>query len=213
MIRKRLTVGILSTNCYIVGCPQTKEAIIIDPGFDRREGAERVLKEVDQRNLRVQYIVNTHGHPDHVAGNGVVKEATGAPILIHGEDAPMLTDTAENLSGLFGFQMVSPPADKTLQDNDVIKIGEVVLRVLHTPGHSRGSICLLGEDVVFTGDTLFAGSIGRTDLPGSSRQEILRSLRNRLMPLPDHLRIYPGHGLSSTMGREKRFNPYLSILL
>jgi len=213
MILKRLTVGILSTNCYIVGCPQTKEAIIIDPGFDRGEEAKRVLKEVDQHGLRIQYIVNTHGHPDHLSGNGIIKRATGAPILIHKEDAPLLTDTAKNLSDLFGFQMVSPPADKTLQDKDVIKIGEIVLTVLHTPGHSRGSICLLGEDVVFTGDTLFAGGVGRTDLPGSSHQEILRSLKNKLMPLPDHLRVYPGHGLSSTMGREKRFNPFLSSLL
>ena len=213
MILKRLTVGILSTNCYIVGCPQTKEAIIIDPGFDRGEEAKRVLKEVDQHGLRIQYIVNTHGHPDHLSGNGIIKRATGAPILIHKEDAPLLTDTAKNLSDLFGFQMVSPPADKTLQDKDVIKIGEIVLTVLHTPGHSRGSICLLGEDVVFTGDTLFAGGVGRTDLPGSSHQEILRSLKNKLMPLPDHLRIYPGHGLSSTVGREKRFNPFLSSLI
>jgi len=119
-------------------------------------------------------------------------------------------------AALIGFPIwlyASPPADKNLQDDDVIKIGEVVLTVLHTPGHSRGSVCLMGEDVVFTGDTFFAGSIGRTDLPDSSHQEILRSLKNRLMPLPDHLRIYPGHGLSSTMGREKRFNPFLSSLL
>ncbi len=207
MILKRLTVGMLSTNCYIVGCPQTKEALIIDPGFDREGEAKKVLKEVDQRGLRVRYIVNTHGHSDHVSGNGIIKKATGASILIHEEDAPMLAQ------GSLGFPGVSPPADKTLQDNDTIKIGEVTLKVLHTPGHSMGSICLLGEDAVFTGDTLFAGSIGRTDLPGSSHQEILRSLKNKLMPLPDHLRVYPGHGLSSTMGREKRFNPFLGSLL
>jgi len=210
MILKRLTVGRLSTNCYILGCPKTKEALIIDPGFDREKEAEKVLKEVDQHGLKVQYIVNTHGHPDHVSGNGIIKGPTGASILIHEEDAPMLT------AALVGFPIciyVSPPADKSLQDNDVIRIGEVVLTVLHTPGHSRGSICLLGEDAVFTGDTLFASSIGRTDLPGSSHQEILRSLKNKLMPLPDHLRIYPGHGLSSTVGREKRFNPFLSSLI
>jgi len=233
VILKRLMVGILSTNCYIVGCPQTKEAIIIDPGFDREGEAKKVLKEVDQRGLKVRYIVNTHGHFDHVAGNGVLKEATGALILIHGEDAWVsdigglirklwefrhgeLTDKEKDLISFLRStygQIVLPPADKNLQDNDIIKIGEIAIRVLHTPGHSRGSICLLGEDTVFTGDTLFAGRIGRTDLPDSSHQEILRSLKDRLMPLPDHLRVYPGHGLSSTMGREKKLNPFLNSLL
>ena len=196
MILKRLTVGALSTNCYIVGCDETKEALIIDPGLDRKDEIQRILGEINRNNLRVQFIVNTHGHTDHTSGNGVVKEATGASILIHEYDAPML--------------MALNTADKILHDGEIIKAGKVRLQVLHTPGHTLGSICLLGEKVIFTGDTLFAGSIGRTDLqlPGSSYEAIQDSLR-RLITLPDHLKVYPGHGPASTMGEEKKRNPFL----
>jgi len=213
MIIKMLTVGALYTNCYIVGCAEAKEALIMDPGFDREAEAQRILREVDQRDLQVRYIVNTHGHPDHTSGNGVVKKATGAPILIHEYDAPMLSEAGKSLARLFGFRTGSPPADKMLHDGDVIQIGGVTLKVLHTPGHSRGSISLLGDDVVFTGDTLFAGSIGRYDLPGGSFQEIMRSIKNRLARLPDHVKVYPGHGPASTIGEEKRNNPFLLMEL
>jgi len=213
MIIKMLTVGALYTNCYIVGCAETREALIMDPGFDREAEAQRILREVDQRDLQVRYIVNTHGHPDHTSGNGVVKKATGAPILIHEYDAPMLTEAGKGLARLFGLRTESPLADKTLHDGDLIQIGGVTLKVLHTPGHSRGSISLLGDDVVFTGDTLFAGSIGRYDLPGGSFQEIMRSIKNRLARLPDHVKVYPGHGPASTIGEEKRNNPFLLMEL
>lgn len=209
MIIKMLTVGALGTNCYIVGCSETKEALIIDPGFDREAEAHRVLREVGQRVLRVRYIVNTHGHPDHTSGNGVIKKATGAPILIHEYDAPMLTEAGRSLARLFGLRTGSSPADKMLHDGDVIQIGWVTFKVLHTPGHSKGSISLLGDDVVFTGDTLFAGSIGRYDLPGGSFQEIMLSIKKRLATMPDHVRVYPGHGPISTIGEEKRNNPFL----
>jgi len=213
MIIKMLTVGALYTNCYIVGCAETREALIMDPGFDREAEAQRILREVDQRDLQVRYIVNTHGHPDHTSGNRVVKKATGASILIHEYDAPMLTEAGKSLARLFGLRTESPPADKTLHDGDLIQIGGVTLKVLHTPGHSRGSISLLGDDVVFTGDTLFAGSIGRYDLPGGSFQEIMRSIKNRLATLPDHVKVYPGHGPASTIGEEKRNNPFLLMEL
>ncbi len=209
MFVKMLTVGMLSTNCYLIGCPKTKEALIIDPGFDRDVEAKIVLTEVDRHGLRVRYIVNTHGHPDHTAGNGVMKKVTYAPILIHEYDAPMLTDAAKNLSRMFGFNIVSPPAEKTLHDGDVIQTGDITLRVLHTPGHSKGSISLLGDDVVFTGDTLFAGSIGRYDLPGGSFREIMHSIKIKLATLSDHFKVYPGHGPASTIGEEKRYNPFL----
>jgi len=202
MILKRLTVGALCTNCYIVSCAETKEAIIIDPGLDRESEAKRILEEINRDNLRVKFIVNTHGHPDHISGNKIIKEATGASILIHKYDAPLLRGSSVN----------SPPADKTLHDGDIIQAGKVRLKVLHTPGHSQGSICLLGEKVVFTGDTLFAGSIGRTDLPASSDEAIQGSLK-RLITLPDHLKVYPGHGPASTMGEEKKRNPFLQGLL
>lgn len=168
MIIKMLTVGALYTNCYIVGCAETKEALIVDPGFDREVEAQRILREVNQRDFQVRYIVNTHGPPDHISGNGVIKKATGAPILIHEYDAPMLARAGKSMAKLFGLRVESPPADKMLHDGYVIQIGGIRLKVIHTPGHSRGSISLLGDDVVFTGDTLFAGSIGRYDLPGGS---------------------------------------------
>jgi hydroxyacylglutathione hydrolase len=156
----------------------------------------------------VKYIVNTHGHPDHTAGNGLLKDATGAPIVIHELDAPKLTDSSKNLSLLFGLRVTSPPADQTLKEGDIIQAGKVQLKVLHTPGHSKGSISLLGDNVVFTGDTLFAGSIGRYDFPDASYKEIMNSLK-RLATLPDHLKVYPGHGPTSTIGHEKRSNPFL----
>lgn len=210
MLTKMLTVGMLYTNCYIVGCTETKEALIIDPGFDRNVEAERTLTEVDRHDLQVKYIVDTHGHPDHTSGNGVLKKSTGAPILIHEYDAPMLTEAGKSLAGLFGLRAASPPADRLLHEGDIIQVGGVNLKVLHTPGHSRGSISLLGDEAVFTGDTLFAGSIGRTDFPGASFKEIINSIKSKLATLPDHLKVYPGHGPISTIGEEKRGNPFLT---
>jgi len=212
MITKMFAVGTLCTNCYVVGCTETREAIIIDPGFETNLEAKAILKEIDERKLRVIYIVNTHGHSDHTAGNGTVKKLTGAPILIHEYDAPMLTDSTKNLSMMFGLRAMSPPsADRMLHDGDVVQVGKVALKILHTPGHSRGSISLLGADAVFTGDTLFAGSIGRTDLPSSSYEEIMLSLK-KLATLPDHITVYPGHGPTSTIGEEKRHNTFLQNL-
>jgi len=212
MITKMFTVGALYTNCYVVGCNETKEAIIIDPGFDTGLVAKRILREAVQLELQIKYIVNTHGHSDHISGNGMVKKLTAAPILIHEYDAPMLTKATENLTMLLGFRTVSlPPADRMLHNGDTIEVGEVMLRVLHTPGHTRGSISILGDDVVFTGDTLFAGSIGRTDLPGSSPKEIMSSLK-KLIVLSDHIKVYPGHGPVSTIGEEKKSNPFLQNL-
>ncbi|MDH5596329.1 MAG: MBL fold metallo-hydrolase [Candidatus Bathyarchaeota archaeon] len=210
MIVKMLTLGPLYTNCYIVTCSETKEALIVDPGFEEKKDAEKVLKEVKQQGLHVKYIVNTHGHPDHIGGNRIIKEATNALILIHEYDAPMLTDVARELPMSFGLQMMSPPADKTIHEGDLIQAGKTTLRVLHTPGHSKGSISLLGNNIIFTGDTLFAGSIGRYDLPGASYKEIMHSIK-RLATLPEHVKVYPGHGPTTTIGKEKNSNPFLQM--
>jgi glyoxylase-like metal-dependent hydrolase (beta-lactamase superfamily II) len=200
-----LTLGPLYTNCYIVSCSETKEALIIDPGFEEKKDADKVLKEVKQQGLHVKYIVNTHGHPDHIGGNRIIKEATNALILVHEYDAPMLTDAARELPRLFGLHMMSPPADKTLHEGDLIQAGKTTLRVLHTPGHSKGSISLLGDNAIFTGDTLFAGSIGRYDLPGASYKEIMHSIK------PEHVKVYPGHGPTTTISKEKNSNPFLQM--
>lgn len=191
MIIKRFAVGWLSTNCYVVGCEGTKEAVVIDPGLESDKQAQEILDFVKEKDLHIKYIVNTHGHSDHTAGNIILKEATGAPILIHERDASCVH------------------ADRKLRDGDVIQIGCLKLVVLHTPGHTKGGISLLVDNVVFTGDTLFSGAIGRTDFPGGSYQELIQSIRNKLLPLPDAVEVYPGHESPTTLGKEKKTNPFL----
>jgi len=194
MLIEMFTVGMLGTNCFVVGDTQTKEAIVIDPGFDNVSEAKNILNEIQRGKLRVKFIVNTHGHPDHVSGNKMMKEATGSSIMIHEYDASMLRN---------------PRADKTLREGDIIEFGDIKLRVLHTPGHTKGSIALLNSNDLFVGDTLFAGSIGRYDLPGGSLEELMNSIKNKLLILPDHVKVYPGHGEVTTIGEERRTNPFL----
>jgi hydroxyacylglutathione hydrolase len=191
MIVKCFKVGWLSTNCYVVGCEETKEAVLIDPGLESEAEAELILDYIRQNCFSIKYIINTHGHPDHISGNPAMKEGTGAPILIH-----------EN-----GDDRVQ--ADRKLRDGDVIQVGNFELNVLHTPGHTPCGICLLGDNVVFTGDSLFAGSIGRTDFPGGSFQQLMKSIKTKLLPLPDSFKVYPGHESFSTIGDEKKYNPFL----
>jgi len=205
---KALTVGPLYTNCYIISCERTGEAIIIDPGFEEHE-AHTVLNEVERSGLNLVYVVNTHGHFDHIIGNRFLREEMNLPIMIHAGDAPLLTNPEMNLSLSLGLNVTSPPADILLSDGDIIRVGMETLKVIYTPGHRCGSVSMLGDGFVFTGDTLFAGSVGRTDLPGSSDTDLIRSIRDRLMSLPDDTIIYPGHGPSSTIGRERRGNPFL----
>ncbi len=211
MILKMFSSGMYLTNCYILGCEETKEAIVIDPGFDQDREAKEVLKFIEKEGLHVKYVVNTHGHADHTAGNGIIKRATGALILIHEDDAIMLTAVAKTLSRVFGLRTTSPPADRTLRDGNSIQFGRIKLLVLHTPGHSRGGISLLGENFVFSGDTLFAGSIGRTDFPGASFEGIMQSVKTKLLTLPDLFKVYPGHGPATTVAEEKKHNPFLRI--
>ena len=202
----RLVVGPLQVNCYILSDPKTSEAVVIDPGDDGSE----ILKVVKSRGLTVRYIVNTHAHFDHVGANRQVKDATGAEILIHKEDDPLLGQTADQ-ARMFGMTAPSSPrADRYVKHGDVITAGEISLRVLHTPGHSSGGISLAGEGVVFTGDALFAGSIGRTDLPGGDLMTLIASIKDNLMTLPDGTVVLSGHGPDSTIGEERRENPFLN---
>jgi len=161
--------------------------------------------------LDLKFIVNTHGHPDHTCGNQAIKDKFRASLCVHQDDAFMLGESGMETARYFGFNCVSPPADILLREGSYVKFGDVTLRVIHTPGHSFGSVVLLGEEEVFTGDTLFAGSIGRTDFPASSDREMQISLR-KLLNLPNNLVVYPGHGPETTMGEEKRINPFLSNL-
>ncbi len=204
MILENLEVGPIMANCYILGCEETKEAAVIDPGGD----PDRILRAVDRMGLAVKLIINTHGHFDHVGANKQLKDATGAPILIHEGDAPMLGHLSQAAAS-FGLSVEnSPTADTMPADGDTLTFGRITLKVLHVPGHSPGGIALQTEDAVFVGDTLFSGSIGRTDLPGGNFDKLIASVRTKLFTLPDETRVFCGHGPATTIGREKRYNPF-----
>jgi hydroxyacylglutathione hydrolase len=208
LMTKMFSVGILSANCYVVNCKDTVQAAVIDPGFGRQREADEVISYITKSNLDLKFIINTHGHPDHTCGNQALKDKFHVPICVHEDDSYMLGESGKETAHYFGFDTVSPSADMLLHEGSYINFGEVTLRVVHTPGHSLGSVVLLGETEVFTGDTLFAGSIGRTDFPGSSDSEMRASLR-KLLSLPDYFVVYPGHGPETTIGLEKKVNPFL----
>jgi glyoxylase-like metal-dependent hydrolase (beta-lactamase superfamily II) len=207
---EQIKVGYMDVFCYIVACRVKKEALVIDPAGDE----ERVVDRMRQKGLDFKYIVNTHGHPDHTCGNARVKDLTDAKIVMHELDDQMFNSTREQaLARQWGFAP-SPPADITVKDGDEIVVGDVSLKVIHTPGHSPGGICLLGNGNLFTGDTLFVGGIGRTDLPGASTTQFMKSIKESLLSLPGETIIWPGHDYgfksSSTIDEERRTNPWLS---
>lgn len=203
---ERLVVGPIAANCYLVRCSAGGDTIVIDPGAE----GERILARAKEKGLKIRYIVNTHGHGDHIGANAAVQAATGAPILIHAADAPLLTSAVKNLSSWLAGGVVSPPAGRLLADGEEIACGEVVFKVLATPGHTPGGISLFTPGTVFTGDTLFQGSVGRSDFPGGSHSQLLQSIRGKLLVLPDDTQVYPGHGAPTTIGREKKGNPFLA---
>ncbi|MBT3386771.1 MAG: MBL fold metallo-hydrolase [Desulfobacula sp.] len=205
MIIKKLEVGPIMANCFILGCESTKEAVVIDPGDD----ADRILMELAKSELNVKYLINTHGHFDHVGANKRMKEVTGAKLAIHPDDEPMLNELSHSAS-MFGLSADnSPPADILLKDGDEITFGEITLKVIHTPGHSKGGICLYTQGHLFAGDTLFAGSIGRTDLPGGDYDTLISSIKQKLLSFDDKTIVYTGHGPETNIGNEKRNNPFL----
>ncbi|MCK5912853.1 MAG: MBL fold metallo-hydrolase, partial [Desulfuromusa sp.] len=198
--------GPLEVNCYILGCEETRKAAVIDPGGD----VDRILQLLDKHRLKVEMIINTHGHFDHVGGNRKLLEATGAELIIHRDDIPVL-DRAADHAAAFGLQTEPSPAPtRELIGGETLQLGKLVLQVIHTPGHSPGGICLYVDGTLIVGDTLFAGSIGRTDLPGGNHHLLISSIKEKLLPLPETTKVYPGHGPMTTIGQEKLYNPFLS---
>jgi hydroxyacylglutathione hydrolase len=191
-------VGVLATNCYIVNCRETGNAVIIDPGFDSAAEATQIFRYVEEEKLKIKFVLNTHGHSDHIGGNEVLRKKYGVPVCIHELDAHEIA----SLNGKTSEQTVM------LRDADLVEFKDAKLRVIHTPGHTPGSICLLGEKLVFTGDTLFAGGIGRTDFLGGSSRDLKFSLE-KLLRLPESLIVYPGHGPETIIAEEKQDNPFL----
>lgn len=198
-------LGPFAANCYIIACPETREAAVVDPG----QPDPWIKRVVRDEQLQVRYVLNTHGHLDHIGGNTWVKEWTGMPLYIHTADAEMLTDARLNGSALFGQPVTSPPADRLLQHGDTVQLGNLTLQVIHTPGHSPGGVCFYTPGHLVAGDTLFAGSVGRTDLPGGDSAALVRAIRERLFVLPGETVVYPGHGPETTIADEKEYNPFV----
>jgi hydroxyacylglutathione hydrolase len=215
LIIRQMALGPIQANCYILGCEKTRQAVVIDPGDD----TDRILATLAGDRLTVVHIINTHGHFDHVGANRRLKEVTGADILIHSADAPML-DQLSSSAAAWGMRAENSPApDRLLEDGDTITFGTHTLTVLHTPGHTRGGICLytdyieagVEEKAVFVGDTLFAGSIGRTDFPGGDFDTLINSIRTKLFQLDNEVKVYTGHMGNTTIGVEKRTNPFCAM--
>ncbi len=207
MIIKKLTVGPIQANCFILGCEKTKEAVVIDPGDE----VDRSLFTLAESKLKVKYIINTHGHFDHVGGNKHLKEVTGAELMIHKEDVHMLEQLTSTASSFGLAAENSPGPDKLLEEGETLTFGEITLQVIHTPGHSLGGVSLHTNGALFVGDTLFAGSIGRTDFPGGDYGVLIASIQKKLFPLGDDVTVYTGHGPETTIGHEKRTNPFAKL--
>ncbi|MCB2181189.1 MAG: MBL fold metallo-hydrolase [Desulfobulbaceae bacterium] len=209
MLVKQITVGSMAVCCYLVACEETKKALVIDPGGNEND----ILAMIKKEGVSLEYIVNTHGHPDHVCANGPLKKATGAPIVMHEADAAFFAQPdIEKYFSMLGLA-ASPPPDKLVKDGDIIEVGTLSFKVIHTPGHTPGGMCLYCAPHLFTGDTLFVGAVGRTDFPGGDLRLFMRSIHERLLGLPDDTIVWPGHGYGgsrSTIGDEKRTNPYLN---
>lgn len=198
--------GPLEVNCYILGSEESGNAVVVDPGGD----ADKILELLQAQRLTVKWVINTHGHFDHIGGNRGLIEKTGAELMIHADDAPLLQN-AEEHAALFGLTVeLSPQPDRLLEHGDILELDDLRFQVIHTPGHSPGGVCLRIEDIIIVGDTLFAGSVGRTDLPGGDHDQLISNIRERLLVLPESTRVCPGHGPMTTIRQESQFNPFLS---
>ena len=201
----RIPAGIYAANCYLVYDEDTKEGIVIDPGGD----VDDIIAQIDKLYLKIKYIVLTHGHGDHIAGVEGLKSYTKADIAVHKDDKALVKDGSKNLSSMMATGTVEFDPDILLNEDDIIKFGNLEAHVIHTPGHTPGGISLKIENALFTGDTLFAGSIGRTDFEYGSFEDIMNSIKNKLLEFPEETRVYPGHGPATTLKMEKQSNPFI----
>lgn len=202
---KTLVVGPIEENCYVLKDDATGEGVIIDAGDD----GEKILDYVKDAQIDVKLLINTHGHWDHIGEIDYLRDELKVPFAIHGADASMLDDSAENLSKYMHTAGKKRPAEIILKDGDVVNFGKSSLRVIHTPGHTKGGVCFYGGGCLFSGDTLFAREVGRTDLPGGSYEELMYSVNYRLQAVADAAKVYPGHGPASDMATERKYNPYI----
>ena len=206
MIIKTIVVGPLDVNCYIFGCEDTKVAAIIDPG----DNADEIIKVIDKEGLKPEFIINTHAHFDHIGGVKAIQEHFKIDFSLHKEDLYLVENASEQATA-FGLSPISKPdVNKFVNNGDKISLGDKVINVIHTPGHSPGGVCYHVDNNVFVGDTMFASSIGRTDLPGGSYETLISSIKERLSPLGDSTIVYPGHGPSTTIEGEREHNPFLT---
>jgi hydroxyacylglutathione hydrolase len=206
MLITTLSVGPLGTNCYVVGRQETLEGMVVDPGGH----PGRILAAVKEMGLTLKYVVNTHAHFDHVIANRAVLDATGATLVIHPDEVPILK--AGGGAQQFGFAVdPSPEPGQLVHEGDTLQVGQLVFQIMHTPGHSPGHIALYesNEGVLFDGDVLFKQGIGRFDLPGGNHAALMRSIREKILTLPDETVVYSGHGPATTVGEEKQYNPWL----
>jgi hydroxyacylglutathione hydrolase len=210
---EQITVGHMEVFCYLVYDESSREGILIDPAGDE----EHLLALLEERKIRLRYIVNTHGHADHTCGNGRLRDATGAPIVMHALDDDFFgSPEGVQWAQMLGFEP-SPRADVRVQDGDELVFGNCTMKFLHTPGHTPGACCILIDGNLFTGDTVFVGAVGRTDLPGASFDQLIESLKTKILPLPPQTIVWPGHDYgdspTSTVGEEAETNPYITDFL
>jgi hydroxyacylglutathione hydrolase len=205
MFLETVVVGPLQENSYVVACEDAREAVIIDPGAE----AERIYQVITLQGFKLKYVLNTHGHIDHIGGVAEIVAKTGVPFLLHEADLYLIEEINRDPLQMF-FQIKIPPRPtRFLHDGDIIPVGKLEMQVLHTPGHTPGSVCFLTDKTLFSGDTLFANGVGRTDFPGGSHEHLLQSIREKLFVLDDDVRVYSGHGSVTTIGNERQFNLFL----